>query len=1173
MKTLVAAFAAIIAPVTLFALPNYDPFADATASGGTAYATGNWVSKNDAGTVGVGQKDATGAQWYHAGAVANNSPTIAAGNLQYPGLAGASGNKALVGNNTASDLATGRYYHSTMSKSLGNGTGAGSRFYSFILQASDISGLGAGGGATAWIAGFNNSGASSQTTVPTVIGGRTILKAVTGGFQVGLCKNTEAPTFYTGQTFTTSDKVFVVVEYAMNSASTSDDVVNMWINPSYTNFANNANKPAVTLTTGSGIADLANGASSSSLQSFLLGSKASTGLHLVDEVRVAADWAGVTPSLITSQPSSLTIDYGQPAVFSVTAPGGPTYQWQKNLSNLSGETASSLTLPAVAQADEGSYTVAVTLSGTSITSSVATLTVNDPKVSSGPSPASQSVPPGNTAIISATAIGSPTLAYQWKKDGANVVDGTYGGAVISGASSATLTIAGVRAGGLGDSGSYTLSVTNGNGRGVTSSAATVTVIDPAISSPPQSQTKNYNDTVTFNVTVSGSSPPFTYLWRKNGSPITVDGSRIVQTDSATTSTLTIHNLTFADQATTPGYTVVVTDNLNQSTASSSATLTVVDPLITTPVSSVITNASATATLQVQAAGSGTLTYVWKTNGVAVANGGTISGAATDTLTIAGVTASDAKNYVVEVSGASTTQSSTGTLSVVQIIQQPTPSSLVIITGSRAVFTAGASVAGTGTLTYQWRKGGSDVTGATSTVIATASAQTGDSGLYSIRVFYGAGSAFIDSSTASLTVSSTALQLRPANLVVARVGDGAQTLRDAGNSIYLDQFTTSGTYVNTVTVPDSGSDALVARGSAGASIGSLSGMTALTLSADGQFLVLNGYQTNYDAAATVALGSGSTGDQLVLRAVATIDKLSQYAVRAQALYPDIAANAFRCAAFDGVDDYWGATGGTTIGVYYFGTEAAPGPITFNNARIVNLFNGKFYVCGANLGLYRFDGKPHPGDTWTQDIAYDVTGGSGACDFSVSPDGNTIYIADGRNWSATLANTNGGIQVYTNNGSGGYPIARLLKPDPSSALGALYVTVDYSQVNPVVYATTIGQITNKLVRIVDDGSNSGAGTATVLATAGPNQEFRGIRFGPSASVLRPVLSPTLPGAGSTSVTVSWSSVSGVVYRLDYKDTLTASGWTALVTNTATNSTTSFIDTSSPAPTSRFYRVALP
>src|SRR3989442_10939597 len=108
MKTLTVFLSAIFSPLILFALPNYDPFADATASSGTAYAVGNWVSKNDAGATGTGQKDATGAQWFHAGAAANNSPIITAGSVGYPGLAGGGTNMVLAGNGTATDLASGR---------------------------------------------------------------------------------------------------------------------------------------------------------------------------------------------------------------------------------------------------------------------------------------------------------------------------------------------------------------------------------------------------------------------------------------------------------------------------------------------------------------------------------------------------------------------------------------------------------------------------------------------------------------------------------------------------------------------------------------------------------------------------------------------------------------------------------------------------------------------------------------------------------------------------------------------------------------------------------------------------------------------------------------------------------------------------------------------------------
>jgi hypothetical protein len=1176
MKKLATAFAAIIAPVTLFALPNYDPFADATASGGTLHDVGRWVSQDDSGTVGTGQRDATGGQWYHAGNTANASPTITAGNLPYPGvLPAASGNKVLVGS-TAANLAAGRYFHSSMSKALTSG-GTASRFYSFVLQASDISALGASG---TWIAGFNNTGGSATTAFPTVIGGRTYVKSVNSntGFQIGLSKAAgDTPTFGSSpQTFTTSDTIFIVVEYVVNTGSTSDDVANMWINPSVATFANNAYKPTPTLSSGSG-GDMT---TSGSLQSFLLANSANSGQHYVDELRVAADWAGVTPSIITNQPSSVTTDYGQSASFSAGALAGSTYQWRKNNSDLSGETGTTLSLATVAQANEGSYTVVATLSGNSVTSAVATLTVNDPKVTSGPtiSPSS-SLPPGSTATISATAIGSPTLTYQWKKDGIDVTDGTFGGAVISGATTATLTIAGVRAGALGDGGSYTLGVTNGNGRGVLSSGTTLTVIDPAITTDPQSQTKNYNDSVTFSVTVAGTHPPFGFVWQKDGSTVTPDGIHIIQTDNGSTSpgtsTLTINNLTFADEATANGYRAVVLDNLANSTASAYATLTVVDPVVTTPVANVITNAGSTAVFKVQAAGSGSLTYAWKTNGVAIVNGATpwgstISGASSDTLTISGVTATDGKSYVVEVSGAGPTVSSTGTLSVAQITFQPTPSALVINTGAKAVFAVGASVTGPGTLTYQWRKTGGDITGATSSAITIANAQTTDSDSYSARVTYGPGTAFIDSSSASLTVSSTALTLQNTNLIIARVGNGAQPLSDAGNSIFLDQYTISGTYLNTINIPDSGTDAIVGRGTAGSTINSLGGMTTLTRSEDGRFLVLNGYRTNYDANSTAVLGAGGAVDLTIPRAVATLDPSSQYALRIDAMpgASGIGLSAYRCAAFDGEGEYWGATGSTTIGCYYFGTNVAAGAITFNNARIVQFFNQKFYLCGANLGVFHFPGKPHPGDGLIQDLFFNVTGGSGGCDFAVSPDGNTIYVADGRNWSSSVTLTNGGIQKWdVSAGTPAQPI-QLLKPDPDSSLGALYVTVDFSHANPILYATTVGASQNKLVKIVDDGSNSGAGTATVLATCGPNQEFRGVRFGPSLTAPASVTITNIINNGNGTVTINYTGGSGASFTLMKTTNLnvTRDAWTPVGAN---NSSTPGSFTITPAG-DEFYAV---
>ena len=60
-------------------------------------------------------------------------------------------------------------------------------------------------------------------------------------------------------------------------------------------------------------------------------------------------------------------------------------------------------------------------------------------------------------------------------------------------------------------------------------------------------------------------------------------------------------------------------------------------------------------------------------------------------------------------------------------------------------------------------------------------------------------------SANLTViNSPVLPLYSTNILVSRVGDGAQILSGTtGNTIYLDQYTPSGTYVSTVQVPDEG----------------------------------------------------------------------------------------------------------------------------------------------------------------------------------------------------------------------------------------------------------------------------------------------------------------------------------------------------------------------------------
>ena len=175
----------------------------------------------------------------------------------------------------------------------------------------------------------------------------------------------------------------------------------------------------------------------------------------------------VAPPSITGQPQSLAVIRGENATFNVTASAacgdGLTYQWRFNSTNISGAIASSLTLTNVQPADAGSYTVIVTNSAGSITSTVAALAVHVPP-SIAQQPQSQTVNQGSNATFTVTASGTTPLAFQWRFNTTNIAGAT--------------TIAYTRTNAQpADAGSYTVVVTNVAGS-VTSVVATLEVTIP-----------------------------------------------------------------------------------------------------------------------------------------------------------------------------------------------------------------------------------------------------------------------------------------------------------------------------------------------------------------------------------------------------------------------------------------------------------------------------------------------------------------------------------------------------------------------------------------------------------------------------------------------------------------------------------------------------------------------
>ncbi len=426
-----------------------------------------------------------------------------------------------------------------------------------------------------------------------------------------------------------------------------------------------------------------------------------------------------TVPTITTQPASQSINTGSPVTFSVVATGSPspTYQWKKSGTNIGGATSASYTIASVQTGDEGSYTVTVTNGAGSVTSSVATLTVNTaPTITT--QPVSQTAIVGSPVTFTVSATGSPSPTYQWGKDGTSISDAT----------SASYTISSVQ---TADTGSYAVTVTNVAGN-VTSTAATLTVnTAPTITTQPVSQAVTSGSPVTFTVSATGSPAP-TYQWKKNGTNIS----------DATSASYTISSVQTAD---TGSYAVTVS-NVAGNVTSTAASLTVnTAPAITTqPLSQTVTSGSP-VTFSVVATGIPAPTYQWQ-------KGGTdISGATSTSYTIPSAQTTDVDLYTVMVMnavGSVTSSAATLTVNTVPTITSQ-PVSQTVNEDSPVTFSVVAT--GTPSPTYQWKKGGTNIGGATGASYTISSVQTADAGSYTVTAMNVAGS--VTSSVATLTVNT------------------------------------------------------------------------------------------------------------------------------------------------------------------------------------------------------------------------------------------------------------------------------------------------------------------------------------------------------------------------------------------------------------------------------------
>ena len=350
----------------------------------------------------------------------------------------------------------------------------------------------------------------------------------------------------------------------VNQQSVADNPTNFvgFLNPALYNIASGTNYNACfhDITTGNNI-----GTNTAGLFNAVAGYDLCTGLGTPNGTNLINALAPLSLPFFITQPFSQTVTNSTSVTFSTTVAGQSPLicQWQFNGTNLptggniSGTTSNVLSITAATTNNSGNYSLIVTNSYGSVTSSVAVLNVGFTPAFSA-QPTNLTILSGSNVVFSATASGSAPLVYQWRKNGTNLVNGTG----ISGATSDVLTLTAVT---TNSGGNYNLSVTNSFGA-ITSSVATLTVVLPPTitSSTLTNRTVQCgSNNVTFAITVSGT-PPLSIRWSLDGSPVT----------GATNTSFSLTNLHL------PNHTVTVTVTVTNlyGSATSNAVVTVLDTL-------------------------------------------------------------------------------------------------------------------------------------------------------------------------------------------------------------------------------------------------------------------------------------------------------------------------------------------------------------------------------------------------------------------------------------------------------------------------------------------------------------------------------------------------------------------------------------------------------------------
>ncbi len=414
-----------------------------------------------------------------SGAWINHSGSADTLVVAYPGgVAAQAGNRYEVSQARTGDI------HRWFDPVNTNAVGSGTLYASFIVS---VTNLPSNSGGT-YFAHFSDAGTTSFGTqfrgrLFTIVPTNTFPynNNVPGIFRFGVANakgdaafGTNGPTAVVPIDLALNTDYQVVLKYDIDNARCM-----IWVNPGTIEDETAAN--------GSGWAfDI--GAVANPLAAFCFRQATGEGNLVIRDLAVGQAFADVvtnTPAVpvIGLQPAGVTNFSGNAAVLEVAASGMGvlTYQWYKDGSVIPAGTYQTLQIASLSGSDEGLYYCAIGNSAGTTNSASAYLSVN-----TTPTPLTFTLQPVNTtnnigqsATLTANAVGTGPISYQWKFNGAALSDGPSqivgDTSVVSGSQTPVLQIANLS---TNETGNYSVTVTGGAGSPITSTNAYLRVVAP-----------------------------------------------------------------------------------------------------------------------------------------------------------------------------------------------------------------------------------------------------------------------------------------------------------------------------------------------------------------------------------------------------------------------------------------------------------------------------------------------------------------------------------------------------------------------------------------------------------------------------------------------------------------------------------------------------------------------